>query len=139
MPVGGNVTTISRRLIAVLVDLVGPIVQAVSGESRPWRVLRELIATGARPRSLGSRAPIRHEGATERFGTELRALRSVEVSPELVSDIETDLRWGLTWYEFERSMQDEIDRVFAPFLPVAECRDFDELRDQMGLRELIAA
>ena len=132
-------TTISRRLIAVLVDLVGPIVQAVSGESRPWRAVLGLIAAGARPRSItASRAPIRHEGATERFGTELRALRSVEVSPELVSDIETELRWGLTWYTFERNMQDEIDRVFAPFLPVAECRDFDELRDQMGLRELAA-
>jgi hypothetical protein len=134
------VTTISRRLVAVLVDLVGPIVQAFSGESRPWRVIRGLIATGARPRYLDSRrAPVRHEGATERFGTELRALRSVEVSPELISDIETELRWGLTWYEFERNMQDEIDRVFAPFLPVAECRDFDELRDQMGLRELVPA
>ena len=69
----------------------------------------------------------------------LLAIESYDGLDKSGEDIETELRWGLTWYEFERSMQDEIDRVFAPFLPVAECRDFDELRDQMGLRELIAA
>jgi hypothetical protein len=83
--------------------------------------------------------PIAHEGATETFGTELRALRSLEVSPELVSDIETELRWGLVWHEFERTMQNEIDRVFAPFLQIAQPGNFDDLRELIGIRELTAA
>ena len=88
---------------------------------------------------VGPGRPVAHEGATEKFGTELRALRSIEVSPELVSDIETELRWGLVWHEFERTMQAEIDRVFAPFLQIAAPRDFDDLRELIGLRELTAA
>ncbi len=80
--------------------------------------------------------PAEHLGATETFGSELRALRDLEVSPELVSEIETELRWGLIWNEFERTMQAEIDRIFAPYLPVPECRDFDDLREKVGLQEL---
>jgi len=103
------------------------------------RVLAALRGRAGRRRA--SRAvprliqPQHHEGATESFGRELRALRHVELSPELVTTTETDLRWGLLWYEFEKTMQAEIDRVFAPYLPVAECRDFDDLRALIGLRE----
>ena len=75
-------------------------------------------------------------GATERFGAELRAMRHMQVSPELVSDIETELQWGLIWHEFERLMQAEIDKVFAPYLAIAECEDFEELRDLVGLPEV---
>jgi hypothetical protein len=83
---------------------------------------------------------MRHEGATERFGVELRAMRQMEVSPELISDIETELRWGLIWHEFERAMQVEVDRVFAPHLDaMTECVDFDDLRDLVGLAECVPA
>jgi hypothetical protein len=75
-------------------------------------------------------------GATERFGAELRAMRQMQVSPELVSDIETELQWGLIWHDFERLMQAEIDRVFAPYLAIAECEDFEELRDLVGLADV---
>jgi hypothetical protein len=80
-----------------------------------------------------------HEGATERFGAELRAMRHMQVSPELISDIETELQWGLVWHEFERSMQAEIDRVFAPYLTIADCVDFNDLRDLVGLAEPVPA
>ena len=62
-------------------------------------------------------------------------MRNVEVSPELISDIETELRWGVIWHDFERSMQAEVDRIFAPALALAECEDFDDLRDLIGLPE----
>jgi hypothetical protein len=32
-------------------------------------------------------------------------------------------------------MQAEIDRVFAPYLAIAECEDFEELRDLVGLAD----
>ncbi len=86
------------------------------------------------------RHPSTHEGATERFGAELRAMRHMQVSPELISDIETELHWGLVWHEFERSMQAEIDRVFAPYLAIADCvEDFDDVRDLVGLAEPVLA
>jgi hypothetical protein len=84
--------------------------------------------------------PTHPQGATVAYAVELRALRDVEVSPELISDTEMDLAWGLLWHQFERGMQDEIDRVFAPLLaalPVAE--DFDELRKQTCPKELMPA
>lgn len=56
------------------------------------------------------------QGATEEYAVELRAMRDVEVSPELISDTEMDLAWGLLWHQFEHSMQEEINRVFAPLL-----------------------
>lgn len=118
-------TTVVWRLRAALADLVERIICALSSENRPWR---KPIASATH-----SGDPIRHIGATETFGTELRALRDVEISPELVSDIETELHWGHIWYEFERTMQDEIDKVFARYLPEVECHDFSELRDQLGL------
>ena len=83
--------------------------------------------------------PVAHVGATESFGRELRALRSIEVSPELVTDIENELRWGLIWHDFERFMQGEIDRVFGPYLAIAEAPDFDSLRELIGIRELLPA
>jgi hypothetical protein len=106
------------------------------------RVRSRLHDSTGRPPSPGRRGPVgrglaRHEGATERFGAELRAMRHMDVSPELVSDIEVELQWGLVWHEFERTMQAEIDRVFAPFLAVPE--DFDDLRDLVGMQELVAA
>jgi hypothetical protein len=98
------------------------------------------IDTAGRPPNPGVRPVAQHEGATERFGAELRAMRHMEVSPELISDIETELRWGLIWYEFERSMQAEIDKTFAPYLDaMTECTDFDDLRDLVGLAEPVAA
>jgi hypothetical protein len=106
------------------------------------RVLRGLSryhATVGRPRILGLRglpelAPDRHEGATERFGAELRAMRHMEVSPELISEIETELQWGLIWHGFERAMQAEIDKAFAPYFDaMTECTDFDDLRNLVGL------
>lgn len=80
-----------------------------------------------------SAGPVEHVGATETFGAELRALRATEVSPELVSDIETELHWGQVWYDFERTMQWKIDETFAPYLPVPEVESFEELREQAGL------
>ena len=136
---GGHVSTISRRLTPVLLDLAGLAILAVTGLRRTRQRIRRMTVQRNRqvPSLLGR--PVAHEGATETFGTELRALRSIEVSPELVSDIETELRWGVIWHEFERSMQAEIDRVFAPFLEIAQPRDFDDLRELIGLRELTAA
>jgi hypothetical protein len=125
------VTNIVSRLHTALANLVRRIINALSSENKPWRRLL------ARPAESGE--AVRHIGATETFGTELRALRELEISPELVSDIETELHWGHLWYEFERTMQAEIDRVFARYLPEPECHDFGELRDQLGLREPIAA
>ena len=63
----------------------------------------------------------------------------IEVSPELVSDIENELRWGLIWHDFERFMQGEIDQVFGPYLAIAEAPDFDSLRELIGIRELLPA
>jgi hypothetical protein len=79
-------------------------------------------------------------GADEEFTEELRAMRLAPVAPELISDTEMDLAWGLAWHEFERAMQAEIDKAFAPFLaaaPVAD--DFDELREQTCPKELMAS
>jgi hypothetical protein len=118
-----------RMLVGMVIDALRRAARkALEGtKSRP----------GARPNGLGR--PVEHEGATETFGAELRALRGIEVSPELISDIETELHWGVVWHDFERSMQAEIDRVFAPFLAIAECQDFDALRDWIGLPEPAAA
>jgi hypothetical protein len=132
------VKDIRRRVIADLLELAGFVVNAFSGRHRHPRgrhaaVDNSHLTTPAMPVVR----PVEHEGATERFGTELRAMRHIEVSPELVSDIEVELQWGLIWHEFERKMQVEIDKTFAPYLTV-ECRDFDELRDKIGLRELVA-
>ena len=124
-------STVVWRLRAALVDLVERIICALSSEDRPWR---RSTASAAHPGG-----PVRHIGATETFGRELRALRELELSPELVSDIETELHWGHIWYEFERTMQDEIDKVFARYLPEVECHNFGELRDQLGLRESVRA
>jgi hypothetical protein len=133
------VTTIRRRLTPVLIDLAGLAILAVTALRRTRQRIRRMTAEPTRQVPVGLRRPVAHEGATEKFGTELRALRSIEVSPELISDIETELRWGLVWHEFERGMQAEIDRVFAPFLEIAAPCDFDDLRELIGIRELTAA
>src|SRR5690348_12963698 len=110
-------TAISRRVISALFGLAAPLALALSAAK-----------VSRRPKTTANGA-VKHVGATENFGRELRALRNVEVSPELVSDIETELRWGLIWHDFERSMQAEVDRIFAPALALAECEDFNDLRD----------
>jgi hypothetical protein len=94
---------------------------------------------GRPTRSSQPLTSVRHVGATEGFGAELRSLRNVEVSPELISDVEEELRWGLIWHDFERMMQDEIDKAFAPLLPLDVVDDFDELREMIGLKELVPA
>lgn len=132
-------TTIRRRLTPVLLDLAA-LASLVIASLRSTRLrVRRITAHRGGPVPVRLGRPIAHEGATETFGTELRALRSIEVSPELVSDIETELRWGLVWHEFERTMQNEIDRVFAPFLQIAQPGNFDDLRELIGIRELTAA
>jgi hypothetical protein len=125
------VITTVRRVHAILTRLARRIVQALTSVVRPWPDLLSAAVDRLRPARHGRL--VEHIGATETFGSELRALRSVEVSSELVSDIETELQWGLTWYEFERTMQAEIDRIFAPYLPEPGCGSFDELREQVGL------
>ncbi len=126
-------TAITRRLVSAIRGLAAPIAVVLNGGS--W--------TSRRPEEQSSSTgPVEHIGATESFGRELRALRNVEVSPELVSDIEQELRWGQIWHDFERSMQAEVDRIFAPALALAECEDFDDLRELIGLsdsRELALA
>ena len=130
---------IRRRLTPAVLDLAGMAALAAAAVQRfiqlAWQRLVQVPDTP--PARLGR--PVAHVGATESFGTELRALRSIEVSPELVSDIENELRWGLIWHDFERFMQGEIDRVFGPYLAIAEAPDFDSLRELIGIRELLPA
>jgi hypothetical protein len=78
--------------------------------ARPWRLSLLLVW-----RALRSRTP-EHEGATERFGDELRALADLPPAPELVSDVETDLRWAKIWHDYEHDLQVQIDAVFAPLM-----------------------
>ncbi len=132
-------TTIRRRLKPALLDLAGFAVLATEALKRLVHLAVQRLAKvpDTTPGWLGR--PVIHEGATESFGTELRALRSIEVSPELVTDIENELRWGLIWHDFERFMQAEINRVFAPYLAIAEATDFDDLRELVGIRELLPA
>jgi hypothetical protein len=118
-------TAIARRVLAALVGFAAPLAVVVSGGTTRRSAPEPTVSAG----------PVEHVGATESFGRELRALRNVEVSPELVSDIETELRWGQIWHDFERSMQAEVDRIFAPALALAECADFRDLRELIGLSE----
>ena len=78
--------------------------------ARPWRLPMFLV-----PGALRDRTP-QHEGATEKFGDELRALADLPPAPELVSDVETDLRWKRIWHDYERDLMVQIDAVFAPLL-----------------------
>lgn len=122
---GHQLAALGHEFAALGQELVALGHKAFRGGSRLYRV-----GTGRPPSSV---RPARFIGATERFGAELRAIRQMQVSPELVSDIETELQWGLIWHDFERFMQAEIDRVFTPYLAIAECEDFEELRDLVGL------
>jgi hypothetical protein len=118
-------TSIVEWVKAALARLIHP----RTGRTRPGH-------TGTSPSGeTAASGPVKHLGATETFGAELRALRAAEVSPELVSDIEVEMQWGQTWFEFERTMQSAIDRTFEPYLPVPEVHNFDELREQVGLHE----
>ncbi|MBO0870554.1 MAG: hypothetical protein J2P15_18520 [Micromonosporaceae bacterium] len=146
-------STLRQSADGILREVVGHITRALGAIKTPWlrrHLLQKLsdwlqrgwaqrprLRRGGLPRGRRqpfAMSPVKHVGATERFGAELRALRQIEVSPELVSDIETELRWGLIWHDFERTMQDEIDRVFAKYLQ-PECVDFDDLRELIGLSE----
>jgi hypothetical protein len=122
-----------QRVVEVLWGLAQQLIKAL------WQESRQLRAGSPYLRAVPVHGPVKHVGATESFGRELRALRNVEVSPELISDIETELRWGLIWHEFEMNMQAEVDRIFAPCLELVECKDFDEVRELVGLRELAMA
>jgi len=133
------VTTIRRHLTPVLLDFGCCLAIAVDRLRRAAHMVRERFGVEIAPEPARHSRRVAHEGATENFGQELRELRSLEVCPELVSDIETELRWGLIWHDFERTMQTKIDRVFAPYLEVAQPCDFDDLRKLIGLRELVAA
>jgi len=123
LALGELMTAITRRVVLALLAIASPLAVALSAGITARRPAARRTGTGL----------FKHAGATENFGRELRALRNVQVSPELVSDIETELRWGLIWHDFERSMQAEVDRIFAPALALAECEDFDDLRDLIGL------
>jgi hypothetical protein len=136
---GDTVTTIRRRMTPVLIDLAGLAILAFDVLKRAQQMIRRRVASGPETIPVRFGRPVAHVGATETFGRELRSLRNSEVSPELVSDIETELRWGLIWHDFERAMQNEIDRVFAPYLDIARCRDFNDLRELIGLPELTPA
>lgn len=73
------------------------------------------------------RRPPEHVGATETWSP-LRAVGNVEVSPELVSDVERELEWAVRWHEFEQSMQQHINEVFVPVLAeLQRPRSFPEL------------
>jgi len=104
-----------------------------------WPRIAQLL-TGPSPTQDDEPDDREASGADEEFTEELRAMRLAPVAPELISDTEMDLAWGLAWHEFERAMQAEIDKAFAPFLaaaPVAD--DFDELREQTCPKELMAS
>jgi hypothetical protein len=116
---------IGRRVLSALLGLAAPVAVVLSGGR----------AHAGKQSPQAAIGPVVHIGATESFGQELRALRHVEVSPELVSDIEQELRWGQIWHDFESSMQAEVDRIFAPALALAECEDFDDLRELIGLAD----
>lgn len=78
--------------------------------------------------------PVEHEGATEKFGDELKALRNAPVAPELITDTEMDLQWALVWHDCEHRWQAEVDRIFAEAqAELQRPRTFDEVR------ELVAA
>lgn len=86
--------------------------------------------------------PVEREaaGADEQFAGELQAMREAPVDPNLVSEVEADLNWAQAWHQFERSMLDEVDRVFAPILvAAAEFASFDDLREQTCPKELMPA
>lgn len=72
--------------------------------------------------------PEKHEGATEKFGAELHALKDAPVAPELVSDVERELEWAVRWHDLEHALQEQIDRIFTPVLnALEEPRSFPEL------------
>ncbi len=84
--------------------------------------------------------PEPHPGPTPHIGADehwfpLAEIGAMGVSPELVTDAETDLRWALIWHNFEHTLQAEIGRIFAPALAWAEINSssFDELRELLHL------
>jgi hypothetical protein len=83
--------------------------------ARPWRLSLLLVW-----RAFRSRTPEHegepHTGADLNFGAELHALRDLPPAPELVTDVETDLRWAKIWHDYEHDLQVQIDAVFAPLM-----------------------
>lgn len=90
---------------------------------RPWRK----TTPGRHERK--ATAGVVHRGADLGYGAELKAMGKIEVAPELVSEIEKELEWGLIWHEFESKLQAEVDRIFAPGLIFAEIDSFEQLRE----------
>ena len=78
-------TTICRRLTPVLIDLAGLAILAMSELRRTLQRIRRAIVERDEQPPVGLGRPVAHEGATEKFGTELRALRSIDVSDVSVS------------------------------------------------------
>jgi hypothetical protein len=74
---------------------------------------------------------VAHQGADEKFGDELHDMRNAEVSPELITDIELELEWGLRWHNLATNLQVEIDRIFldAQAALLSDCTNFEELTE----------
>jgi hypothetical protein len=84
--------------------------------ARPWDLSLRLVRNLVDRRTAAPEPGEHHEGATEDFGAELHALRDLPPAPELVTDVETDLRWAKIWHDYEHNLQVQIDAVFAPLL-----------------------
>lgn len=136
-----NETVSTLLVILVAAPASGALLVAGIRLGRRLRLAR-LARVAHAARQEPAHTPVPHIGADETdFPRELRALRGAEVSPELVSDIETELRWGLIWHDFEAALQAEVDRIFAPAIDqLTSCRSFQELRDLLHLHvELVTA
>lgn len=93
------------------------------------RGLRGLFSHPGTHRATATSGRFDHEGATEAYGRELHDLRDVQVAPELVTELERELEWILAFHKFEHDLRAEVDRIFAPALALAECEDFDQVRE----------
>jgi hypothetical protein len=82
-----------------------------------WTLLVQLVLRAVRahrrtPPPRGTQVGEPHTGADAAFGGELRALRDAPVAPELVTDVETELRWAQIWHDFERDLLGQVDEIF---------------------------
>jgi hypothetical protein len=84
--------------------------------ARPWDLSLRLVRDLVDRRGAAPEPGEHHEGATEDFGAELRALADLPPAPELVTDVETERRWAEIWHGYERDLYVQIDEVFAPLL-----------------------
>jgi hypothetical protein len=90
--------------------------RATATAARPWDLPVRLVRDLVDRRGAAPEPGEHHEGATEDFGAELHALRDLPPAPELVTDVETDLRWAKIWHDYEHDLQVQIDVVFAPLM-----------------------